>query len=541
MRMRLVFAVFFLSVAACRVGRGEPPVVDVSRSVVRVHAIQRRPDLHRPWTHHPQRDMNGSGVVIEGRRILTNAQLVKYSSRILVEPDRSGEKIMATLEFLADDIDLAVLKLDDPSFFDTHAPLLRHADLPKVKDTLLAYGYPLGGDNLAITRGIVSRIEFEEYYYGTMGLRIQVDAAINPGNSGGPAFIDDRMIGIIFNRLDDADNIGYIIPNEEIELFLKDIADGTYDGKPQIIDTMQTAENKALRASLKLPRDVNGMLCRRPAGLGGVGTLRPMDVVNAIGDRPIDIAGKVKVNDELRVDYRYLVQKLAKDGRVPVKVYRDGGPVDLMLRVTRNPAAKKVMPQLMGREPSYLVWGPLAFAASTEDYLDDFGQESMAARWYPSLTFNQNPMVARRGDFPRFEGEQMVVAVALFPHRVSKGYSSPASYVVDAVDGNKVRNLRHLGELLRDSKGERLTITFADKNSEVLVLDRKEVQEAAEEILNENGIRDAHSEDLKDLLRVANWKLTPLARIDPRRAAARRGGGGGGGKSPSIPLAGRRG
>ncbi len=162
------------------------------------------------------------------------------------------------------------------------------------------------------------------------------------------------------------------------------------------------------------------------------------------------------------------------------------------------------MPQLMGREPSYLVWGPLAFAASTEDYLDDFGQESMAARWYPYLTFNQNPMVARRGEYPRFEGEQMVVAVALFPHRVSKGYSNPASCVVDAVDGVKVRNLRHLGELLRDAKGDRTTITFLDRTSEVFVFDRKEIREAAEEILNENGIRDAWSDDLRDVFQVAN-------------------------------------
>ena len=504
MRTRLVFAVLALSAAIDRVGLGESRVVEVSRSVVRVHATQRRPDLHRPWTHHPQRDVNGSGVVIEGRRILTNAQVVKYASRVLVEPDRSGEKLTATVEFLADDMDLAVLKLEDPALFDTHPPLLRHADLPKVKDTILAYGYPLGGDNLSITRGIVSRIDFEEYYYGTMGLRIQVDAAINAGNSGGPALIDDKMIGIIFNRLDDADNIGYIIPNEEIDLFLKDVADGAYDGKPQVVETMQAAQNKALRASLKLPKDVNGVLCRRPAGLDAASPIRPMDVVAEIGGHPIDVAGKVKVDGELRVDYRYLVQKLAVDGRVPVKVYRDGGPLAMMLPVTKGPATRKVLPKLMGREPSYFVWGPLAFAASTDDYLDDFDREGMASRWYPYLTYNQSPLVARRGDFPRFDGEQMVVAVDLFPHKISKGYTDPSSFVVEAVDGTKVRNLRHLAELLRDGKGERTTITFSDKGSGVFVFDRKEVQDAAEEILNENGIRDACSDDLKDVFKAAH-------------------------------------
>ena len=64
------------------------------------------------------------------------------------------------------------------------------------------------------------------YNYPVSGLRIQTDAAINPGNSGGPAIAGDKMIGLAFSRLGDADNIGYIIPNEEIDLFLRDIADG---------------------------------------------------------------------------------------------------------------------------------------------------------------------------------------------------------------------------------------------------------------------------------------------------------------------------
>ena len=40
------------------------------------------------------------------------------------------------------------------------------------------------------------------------------------------------MIGIVFSKLDKSDNIGYIIPMEEIAIFLKDIEDGHYDGKP---------------------------------------------------------------------------------------------------------------------------------------------------------------------------------------------------------------------------------------------------------------------------------------------------------------------
>jgi hypothetical protein len=73
-------------------------------------------------------------------------------------------------------IDLAVLKLDDETFFDSHPPLPRASRLPDIKDPVMAYGYPKGGSSLSITKGIVSRIEFAAYNFPAASLRIQIDA-----------------------------------------------------------------------------------------------------------------------------------------------------------------------------------------------------------------------------------------------------------------------------------------------------------------------------------------------------------------------------
>ena len=203
-------------------------------------------------------------MVIEGKRILSNAHVVEYASQVQVQANQAGDKVSATVEAIAPGIDLAVLKLDDETFFDTHPPLQRANKLPEIKDTVMAYGYPKGGNNLSITKGIVSRIEFAAYHYPVSGLRIQIDAAINPGNSGGPAVAGDKMIGLAYSHLSEAENIGYIIPCEEIELFLQDIADGHYDGKPAMFDRLQTLENSALRSFLKLDKAVEGMIVTEP-------------------------------------------------------------------------------------------------------------------------------------------------------------------------------------------------------------------------------------------------------------------------------------
>src|SRR5438876_1317324 len=118
------------------------PSSAVENSVVKVFASARYPDLAKPWTKQAPTEVTGSGVIIEGKRILTNAHVVLYASQVQVQANQAGDKISATVESIAQGIDLAVLKLDDESFFDTRPPLARADTLPDIKDAVLAYGYP---------------------------------------------------------------------------------------------------------------------------------------------------------------------------------------------------------------------------------------------------------------------------------------------------------------------------------------------------------------------------------------------------------------
>ena len=94
----------------------------LSNSVVKVFATSRLPDPFKPWAKQGPRDGTGSGVVIEGNRILTNAHVVSYASQVQVQASGSGDKINATVVAIAPGIDLAVLKLEDEWFFQKHAP-----------------------------------------------------------------------------------------------------------------------------------------------------------------------------------------------------------------------------------------------------------------------------------------------------------------------------------------------------------------------------------------------------------------------------------
>ena len=63
-------------------------------------------------------------------------------------------------------------------------------------------GYPMGGDSLSITKGIVSRVVMTRYAHASNKLLgIQIDAAINPGNSGGPAFLDLQQVALLIRKV----------------------------------------------------------------------------------------------------------------------------------------------------------------------------------------------------------------------------------------------------------------------------------------------------------------------------------------------------
>src|SRR6202035_2701132 len=243
---------------------------------------------------------------------------------------------------------------------DSRPPLPRASVLPQIKDPVLAYGFPTGGTSLSITKGIVSRIEFVPYNFPVSGLRIQIDAAINPGNSGGPAVAGDKMIGLAFSTLNNAQNIGYIIPNEEIELFLKDIADGHYDGKPAMYDELQTLENPALREYLKLDKSVEGMVVHRPDKTDASYPLKEWDVLTRIGDTPIDNQGMVKLDKDLRVSFAYMIQRSANDGKLPMTIVRAGKPMQIQLPVSAQHPT--LVTDLAGGYPSYFIYGPLVFS-----------------------------------------------------------------------------------------------------------------------------------------------------------------------------------
>ncbi len=464
-----------------------PGAPNLDASVVKVFSTTRRPDPYKPWSKAAPSEITGSGVVIDGKRILTNAHVVEYASQVQIQASQAGDKVSATVLAIAPGTDLAILKLDDESFFAN--------TLPDVRDAVFAYGYPTGGTSLSITKGIVSRIEFVPYGFSNSGLRIQIDAAINPGNSGGPAIAGDKMVGLAFAGATNAQNIGYVIPNEEIELFLKDVADGHYDGKPALRDQIQTLENPVLRDYLKLDKSVEGAIVHRPYKGDASYPLKEWDVITRIGESAIDNQGMVKLGPNLRVRFQYRVQQLAKNGTVPLTVVRAGKTLQVEVPVTKD--YPLLISDLHGAYPSYFIYGPIVFSRATVEYTSFLNAIVAAMVGY---AYNASPLMTRRGDHPDAQHEELVViASPFFPHKLVTGYSSRFGSVVESINNVHIKSLRHLVQVLRDLKDELVVIRFDQRTGETIVLPRKDMLAATESVLTDNGIRAQASADMLEV------------------------------------------
>jgi S1-C subfamily serine protease len=369
-------------------------------SVVRVFASLRLPNPVRPWAKQTPVEVMGTGVVIDGKTVLTNAHIVVYAGEVFVQAPRGGDRVPAKVTSIGTGIDLATLTLEDETFFEKRPPIPRATGHPAANDAVVLMGFPVGGSGLAVSRGVVSRVDYAAYNDLTEGLRIQVDAVAGPGNSGGPALVDGKMVGLVFRRVQ---NAGIVIPNEEIDGFLDDVKDGRYDGKPRVADHLQPLVNEALRKKLGLARSDRGVLVRKPWKGDSDYPLREGDVMTRVGTAEVDNEGLVDFEGNLRLPFMALVPRLAKGGKVHARVVRGGKPLEVGMVATRED--DRLIKPYGGKYPPYFVHGPLVFSPAIDEAVPTYAQGN------PFAMFG-SPLSTRETDRVAFPGEELVVVTS---------------------------------------------------------------------------------------------------------------------------------
>jgi len=445
----------------------------VQKSLVRITATEVAPDYRAPWNAGMIGRGIGAGFVIDGNRIMTNAHVVSNSRYLTVERDGDPNKYPAKVLFVAHDCDLALITVDSPNFYKNMLSL-KLGGIPELESTVSAYGYPIGGERMSVTTGIVSRIDFQLYTHSSIDqhLAIQISAQINPGNSGGPVMQNAKVVGVAFQGYsgDVAQGVAYMVPTPVISRFLKDVGDGRYDGYVDLGITYGKLQNPAQRKFLGLKDDGRGVLVETVVAAGPCAKiLRPGDVLLGIDNHPIASDGNVDLEGE-HVEMPEVVERKFKHDNVKFEIWRD------KQSTTGSVQLDTVPPYLMQSHrydvrPRYIVYGGLLFQPLSLDLLESYQPQDLRLRHF--FDFYVIDQLYR-------EHPDVIVLTNILPDPINSYLAPYRGGIVDQINGKKIHTLDELSQTLAEP-ADRFVIDMIG-DGPPLVLDPKQIEAARDRI-----------------------------------------------------------
>ena len=490
-RAKQSIAVLFLMLIGLPTHAADSDLEAIQDSVIKIYTTQAAPDYFTPWRLLTPRQSSGSGSVIKGNQILTNAHVIANASYVQAQKHNDPKRYLARVVFVSHDADLALITVDEPGFFDDLEPLAL-GKLPEPQREVSVYGYPMGGKSLSITKGILSRVEQQNYAHASAYLLAgQIDAAINPGNSGGPVIVDREIIGVVMqaNSGGRSENLGYFVPPSIIAHVLADAGDGTNEGFPDLGFRTQTLDSPAAKGAYGLKDDQDGVLVIKvfedsPA----YGMIEENDVIVAIDDFAIAEDGSIKLSDEIQTDYKHAIDLHLVGDTVSLSLIRNGQPHDVNLEAREAlDSYSLVMGERFDRAPEYVIYGGVLFVPLNMNLIKRWGND-----WSRSAPVS---LLQARNEWSSPQRRQLVVALQVLAADVNLGYHDWRNWIVDQVNGVPVTDFADFAARLAANTDA--NVVFENSNGYQMIINHAAALASEEEILSRYQIPALRSSALQ--------------------------------------------
>ena len=290
-------------------------------SVVRIIAYNIGFNWSLPFQRDEHKESVGTGFFFnkEGY-ILTCSHCVEDATDVFVEiPTEGNKQYPVSIKGICPFFDLAVLQIHNYKN-KTFCKL----DSGKTKiisgSETMAIGYPLGQNNLKLTKGIISGQQYNFY---------QTDAPINPGNSGGPLFYKGKVIGVNAAGIPakDADGIGYSVPIQRFHLIKDILCNGNKELLlyPDMFGFTSSDTNESIKKYLKHKCKSGGVYVTNvikgsPISKSG---LQSKDILCSINKIKIDYQGGLEkkwMNENM--SFENLISEIGLNKKVNIEYWR---------------------------------------------------------------------------------------------------------------------------------------------------------------------------------------------------------------------------
>lgn len=444
-----------------------------SSSVVKVNATSQSYSLHLPWQKESPSGRRGLGVVIAGNRVLVTGQMVADATYIELELPDSGQKIPAKVVAVDYEANLALLEAPasdrQKAFFAGLKPMSIDASA-RIGDEVAILQTGRVGEliksPLTISKVLTRR-------YNVDGSNFLVYEANNIVRSEGNSFTlpvvkGGKLAGLLLSY-DSKNQVTTILPAPIIEHFLKDVADGSYEGFPGLGMEMQTTQDEQFREYLGLKPNEPGVLIStvvKGASADKAG-MKKGDILLSVNGFTIDSRGDYKDPHYGALSSSHIVRGRAYVGdKVEIKVLREGKEVVLKSELTRKNAGDYlVLPYLFDKGPRYVLMGGLLFQELSRPYLDAFGDEQRGG------AILRLARIASHPDKYEEEGRKKLVFLSLvLPTPSAQGYDKLGGQVVNKVNGKAINSLDDMAEAFKNAK-DSVHVIELDDFPHILYLD----------------------------------------------------------------------
>jgi serine protease Do len=334
-------------------------------TVVQIIAQTAEVNLLKPYETPRQGGGFGSGFFISDQgEVITNMHVIDQAQSVWIKVPSMGKAIIpAEVVGKAPERDLALLRITDHGkeiikreLGLDKVPFLKlgDSDLVNRADEVLALGYPLGQASLKSTSGVVSGSE----HLGGKHL-IQISSPINPGSSGGPVLdMNGNVIGVAVAGIVSAQNVGYIIPVNELKLICDGLRTKKLLRRPFLgvlvgngsYDLAKHLGNPVPSGCYVIDVHPNGPLAK--SGVKGG------DMIYEVNSLPIDEYGDLKVPwSEEKLSFMDYIARWEEGQDITLVVYRNGKrkAISFKFNCMDNAPVKKV---IVGEDPlDYEIFG----------------------------------------------------------------------------------------------------------------------------------------------------------------------------------------
>jgi hypothetical protein len=321
---------------------------------------------------------------------------------------------------------------------------------------------------------------------------------------------DDQLVGVAFQAMsrEDVENIGYMVPSPVIKHFLTDIADGKYDGIPELGISSQNMENPDIRLRSGMSKTETGALVSHiDPDSPATGVLRPGDVLLSIEGVRVQNDRTVEFREGERTHLKYLIQKKQMNDSVRLKILRQKKVMSVVVKLSMPLHSSRLVPhEQYDVVPTYYILGGMLFEPVTLNYLKTWGKKWIFSApddlthyyLYGKRTDDRKEVIVlveygKRTD----DRKEVIVLVEVLADEINVGYHDIDNRVVSHVNGKKISTMEDLVAAFEKNEGKYHLIL--DERGHQIVLDRRKVDQNSQRILKRYRIASDRSEDLKNL------------------------------------------